>query len=241
MQVRSYEADLEGRLSPLSVAGYFQEAAVRHAQQLGFGTEALAREGYFWVLTHLDLQLFGLPSAGAQVAVRTWPTPVVRLYAGRQFNLCTLDGDCLARASSAWLILDARRRRPVRAAKFLERIPPVAEDPAYPIPLAGLPALAHADHQKEFAVRRRDLDFNHHVNNIAYLEWLLESIPPELYGTHRISRLQINYLAESLAGDTIACRCSAPSGPNPMIGHDLCRSADGSELARARSHWIPKS
>lgn len=239
-RVRSYEVDLNGVLSPLTVGNYLQEAAGRHAHALGFGIDDLAREGYLWVLTHLDLQLLHMPPAGSEVVVTTWPTQVVRLHAGRQFQIRTASGEFVGRAATAWMILDARRRRPVRAAEILARIPPQPEDPALPISTERLPVLKKADHEKTLHVRQRDLDVNGHVNNVVYLEWILESIPSNLNANHGLSRLVVNYLAEGLSGDTMFCRCGHLPDGDLSYSHSIIKAADGHELARARSQWRAK-
>ncbi|MDP2334848.1 MAG: thioesterase [Bacteroidota bacterium] len=37
-------------------------------------------------------------------------------------------------------------------------------------------AITSSNHIKEFKVSRFDVDSNQHVNNIRYLQWLMESI-----------------------------------------------------------------
>jgi len=239
-RVRSYEVGQDGRLSPVSLGHYLQEAASRHAHDLGFGIAELARQGYYWVLTHLALNVIQRPLAASRVVVATWPTPVVRLSAGRQFSVGTDGGRPVAQAASAWMILDKRRRRPVRASQILARIPQRPENPDCPVFSGKLPALESAAHEKALKVRQRDLDVNRHVNNVAYLEWLLESVPANLYHTHELSGLKINYLAESLAGDTILCRCTRQSTAPLEFLHSLARGADGQELVRAQTRWRPR-
>lgn len=44
--------------------------------------------------------------------------------------------------------------------------------------------------QAEFIVRRSDIDTNAHVNNTKYIEWVLETIPEEVYRTYRMVALE---------------------------------------------------
>jgi acyl-CoA thioesterase FadM len=50
------------------------------------------------------------------------------------------------------------------------------------------------------------------------------------------STLEVNYLAEALYGDEVSANCEDTDGQTFL--HSLVRDADGSELFRARTHWV---
>ena len=40
-------------------------------------------------------------------------------------------------------------------------------------------------------VRRSDVDMNGHGNNVCYIIWALESMPGDVYDTHRVSEVRV--------------------------------------------------
>jgi len=96
------------------------------------------------------------------------------------------------------------------------------------------------DDEKRFQVRFRDLDLNRHANNVSYIEWTLETVPEMLWQKSRIAELEIEYLAESVLGDTVVAQAQLPKAAGGEMRHRLFRSGDKRELVRARSLWRGK-
>jgi medium-chain acyl-[acyl-carrier-protein] hydrolase len=65
----------------------------------------------------------------------------------------------------------------VRPTSFADQINAVEDLRAFDHRLNKLPKIDAADVESRFFVRYHDLDINQHVNNVRYIEWLLESIP----------------------------------------------------------------
>ena len=52
--------------------------------------------------------------------------------------------------------------------------------------------------------KRQDTDVNGHVNNVRYVDFLCDALHMERLGPSRfVSSLQVGYLAECVAGETI--------------------------------------
>ena len=92
--------------------------------------------------------------------------------------------------------------------------------------------------EKQFSVRYRDLDINQHVNNVSYIEWLLECIPDMVENGLCLSELEVNFLGEALHGDRVLARCCRQDEQGMRFAHDVLREADGRELIRARTSWV---
>ena len=54
-------------------------------------------------------------------------------------------------------------------------------------------ALQHYEGPKQIA-RRSDVDMNGHVNNVTYLAWALETMPNDIYESHRVCEVTVELL-----------------------------------------------
>ncbi|MBT8366171.1 MAG: hypothetical protein KJP23_15840 [Deltaproteobacteria bacterium] len=84
------------------------------------------------------------------------------------------------------------------------------------------------------SVRYSDLDINQHVNNLSFVEWLIEGMPVATLNAVVPAELEINFLAEAFHNDQILATCHPQ---NTLFYYSLTRQQDGRELARARTMW----
>ena len=236
-QIRSYEVDCHHRLSVLALFNYMQEIASRHAEALGVSIQQLLSENYTWLLSRLKVEITSFPAWKDQLVLRTWPSGTRRLFALRDFEILDRDNQTVATAISAWLVLDVKKHRPARIGQFVDRLKPLEGDHILPDTLDKLPGLDLRTHEKAFVVRHRDLDINQHVNNVSFVEWVLESVPTRVLNTSVPTELEINFLAEAFYGDHILAACHGQDANQTSFLHSIIRQKDGQELARARTVW----
>ena len=234
--VRYYEVGPSRLVRPATLLDYLQDAAAEHASLLHIGVQDLHHRDLTWVLSRLHLTVERYPGVGEAVLVRTWPSTRGSLSSYREFEVLDQAGTIVARATTAWVVLDLVRRRPVRLADVLPDYPlesrrAIADDfPPLPRPESDARELA-------FTVRQSDLDMNRHVNNAVYVGWALESAPAEVVQGGPAD-IEVGYRAEALAGDTVLARCvpEPDAGPGRFL-HEITRHQDGRELARLRVGW----
>jgi acyl-ACP thioesterase len=236
-RIRSYEVDCRNRLSILSMFSFMQEAASRHATALGVSIHQLQAENYTWLLSRLKIKVAAPPGWNDQIRINTWPSGTQQLFALRDFKMNGADDQIIAAAISAWLVIDLQKRRPVRIAPFVERLRPIEGSHIMNERLDKLPALSDPVHKKSFVVRYSDLDINQHVNNVKFVEWVVEGLPAATLNAAVLSELEINFLAEAFYEDQIRATCSPQDPGNTIFHHRLTRQQDGRELARAITKW----
>lgn len=230
---RFYEVGPDGCITLEAIANYFQEAASNHATELGVGMEHLFQKGQSWVLSRFFIQLQQFPRWKDQVTIDTWPAGTQRMFALRLFRLRSGEQE-LGFGSSAWLLIDLQRRRPLRP-DFVHEFdePGPAIGPAGQLPSKVEPPAAPAS-ERAFTVRTSDLDMNRHVNNVKYIDWALEAVPPETRRDCRLHSLQMEFLAECREGEQVISKC-APDG-EAGYRHGIYR-ADAGLAAAALSCW----
>ncbi len=239
--VRTYESDPQGRASIQTLCNYFQEAAGLHARSYGVAIDDLLELGLTWVLARLRMQVDAFPVWGDTVEVETWPAGVQGLFATRDVLFFQAGGSgrrLLAQGTSAWLVIDAARKRPVRVPPIISeiRLPerPRALDASF-----GKLTVPDADgHARRFRVRYSDLDVNQHVNNVRYAEWAVESVPDGVLTGCLLREIEMHFLAETTLGDAVLAHAYPDDGAAaPTFTHRLVREADERDVALARTWW----
>jgi acyl-ACP thioesterase len=237
VRVRASDVTPAGTASVPALATYFQEAAGRHAAALGVSMQDLLAEGQAWVLARFRMEVERLPRWDDEIRLETWPSGLDRLFATREFIVQDAEGP-VAQGTSAWLVIDTERRRPLRPPPALHEM----ETPDRPPPLAGhdedLPAPSRIDRERTFAVRYHDLDLNRHVNNVRYLEWVLETLPADVLDERRCVGCALTFEAEATLGDPVRATAELREEGDRLRGrHRLAHAESDRTLALATTSW----
>lgn len=236
--VRSYEVDAFNELAVPALWGYLQEAAGLSAERLGFGVKKCLDAGFTWVLARQRLELSRAARLGEPVEIETWPNGTERLAAYREF-VVRCRGEEIAKATSTWFLLDVKTRRPVDPGAALASAFPRERGPSVLVlPSAKIPAVEQPETERPFAVRFADIDLNWHVNNVSYVQWLLEAVPKETWHGRRPAAVDAQYVAECEWGGRILSRTRA-TGEDRFL-HQIVREADGAEIARGTTEWVAR-
>lgn len=235
--IHSYEADWDKSAQLTAICNYFQEAAWEHAEILSVGYKDLEADNLLWVLSRFYVEMEEYPKWTDRVTVETWPKGIDRLFALRDFKLKNSRGEILGRATSAWLVLDHTTKRPQKADKYREVITIPSVEPAVNYRFGKLQQIENPDFIQSRSVVPSDIDLNNHVNNVKFIEWILDAEGMEnknLPG--RPACLEIHFLAEGLYGDTISIRSSRGTETDEKKYYEGKRENDGGPLFRAVLH-----
>jgi acyl-CoA thioesterase FadM len=74
---------------------------------------------------------------------------------------------------------------------------------------------------------------------VHFVSWALEAMPAAHDRSWRLETVEVEYVAEALAGDALAVRAAPEAGGARWL-HEILRAGDGAVLARARSAWAPR-
>ncbi|MBI5551743.1 MAG: hypothetical protein HY911_09575 [Desulfobacterales bacterium] len=217
--IHTHEADTNGLARLDALFCYFQEAAGHHATNLGVGRNDLERQGCFWVLSRCWMQIARYPAWGQKIMVRTWPRSVERLFALRDLQFISEEGEMLGTGVSAWLILSQDKHRLMRPGPIMQGVPPTPE-PAMPGDVLGKPRQVKAEELsalRRFSVRYSDLDTNRHVNNAAYVRWILDGFGAERHDRFEIASIRIDYLSETILGEHIDVQAQAATPDSDQV------------------------
>ena len=214
LSIRFGNIDRSNTLTVASTFDFFQEAAISHAEALGVGRDVMTQAGRVWVLSRIGVFMERRPRYGETVTVRSWPRGLHKLFAVRDYDIVDAGGASIVRGRSGWLILDMEKRRPLRPETALDCPLPLNEglnallsdgtgNEVQPGLAARLDADSPAAAKMTRAARYSDIDYNGHMNNARYIQWIEDALDPEILESARQIRLDINYLAEVKPGECI--------------------------------------
>jgi acyl-ACP thioesterase len=237
-KVRSYETDTRGRLQAPILCQLLEQSAVAHAALLGVAVESLIDSGVAWVLSRLHLEMERWPKADEGIEIETWPEAASRLFTERRFEIRESTGRRIGSVSTLWFVLNLERRRPIRLPQQVTERLSEHEIGPEPRKFGDLDVPEPIEIELGFTVRRSDLDLADHVNNTSYVEWTIEAVPDEVWEVAELAELEIHYLSECHHGQTVVSRSQVIERRGETeVRHQLVRSEDDVEVARARTLW----
>lgn len=192
-KVRSNEVDFNNRLKLSSIFLYMQEAASNHASSLGFGYNDLSKNNETWVLSRVLLEIYDNVSFSQEIIVETWAKSIEKLFAIRDFLIFNNDR-LIAKATTAWLLINSKTKRPLRINHFDHFYN--GREPAF----NEIPDKIKEPELKNFVTKRKanytDIDLNNHVNNIKYIEFILDILGKDFFSNYKIVKVHLNFLNE---------------------------------------------
>lgn len=173
--VQSYHSDIHSKLRLHQLFLFLQECAWLNAQENNFGFDFVEQNNALWVLSRVYLKLTKYPQWKDRICIKTWPKNPDGFFAFRDFEIKI--GEVLAgQVLSSWLIIDKNTRRPRKMSDFeIMRSNFKAKD-AITHPLEKLIPPVNMEIIIQRKVQWSDIDVNAHVNNAAYVRWIMDGI-----------------------------------------------------------------
>ncbi len=236
-KIASYQMDEKGNATLTSLAGLFQEMAGNHADANGFGFKKMIKNGHFWVLTRLKIEIQKFPVWGEEVNLSTWVVNREKFFSRRDFQIHNQAGKLLVSASSGWMLLDYSTKRPKLVGGIKMDIPMHPEKLAIHDNIIKIDPISSIDFTKNYVVRYSDLDIARHVNNNMYIRMLLDNYSYDWRNLKVPKTFEINYLAEALFEDELEIRNSIPERNGNLVIQEIIRKSDNKVICRARVEW----
>ncbi len=239
-RIHSYEVGTDGIVRLSSLCNYLQESAWNHATDLKVGYQDLLKNGNIWVLSRLYIKIKEYPRWGDEILVKTWPKGIERLFALRDFEILNTMGDCIGSATTKWLIVNRKSKRPQKPDPYFQDIPLLMSKHAVDTNLEKLPPVKEEDQSYSLSIRYSDLDVQNHVNNTKYIEWVLDGYSLEKHKSHLIHTYEINYLSETVYGEELLIRYQRSSGAEGVFFINGVNKNDNREIFRARLELVER-
>ncbi len=227
--LRFSEMDYNRVLKPSALLNFLQDIATNAAEVHNFGYSFISTNNYAWFLLKYSMRFYNYPVGLDEILIKTEARGVNKIFANRNFEICTKEGELIARINSHWSLIDLTNKEILQPDKIFECMPKF-EKREDDLSFNKIHSLARVDYEKEFQIRFDDIDVNRHVNNANYIVWAFETLPYEFKNKYKLKNLDINYKKEVKYGNTIISqieldeenKTSLHSVKNLTTGEDLC-------------------
>lgn len=231
--IRSYHTDLNRRLSIPTLCSFFQDIAGNHTVECGVGWEVMQEKNVFWVLSRMKIEVISYPEWRERIKVSTWSMGTDGLFAFRNFRVEDENGTLLVKAASMWLMVNTNTRRLVRPGDYMRDFP-LCTDRIFDEDPEKIPPIDEPLQFEPSAVSFTETDMNMHMNNVCYIERIINSFDFNFLFNNKIFDFEINFLKEAVPGDML--RVGKIRLDENEYLNNLVRD-DEIEMVRTRMKW----
>ena len=207
MYTKSYiisnnDVDARFLLKVPAIFRLFQDVALLATRDVKVDAMSLSEKNIDWVIMRMKVEIMRLPKCEEEIFVHTYPGKDMAMLYPRYFFITDKDDKVIIRCSSIWALINSVTRQVVVNRDVISKLPMEHRDDELP-----LPEKIKVPEDNKLVERRwvhySDLDFNSHMNNVRYIEYLMDVHHSNYFLNHRIASINLNYLKEIKEKETI--------------------------------------
>jgi len=237
--LRYFEMNENGVASPTTMLTLLEETAADHCYSIGHSLYDLLKQNVGWVLLSGTLQMDRYPRYKEKITIRTWISSYKSIRGFRENVIYDAANNIIGKAKGLWVFYDIQKKRPAKIWDEFKNKWPVHEEDSITHnitqkiqPIESI----SADINKQFNVNLYDTDTNEHVNNIRYLQWLMESLPEHISNEYYLHSIDGRFITEAQYGDTIISSTVKGEEENSFI-HTIKTKDDHKVCATGKTFW----
>ena len=171
--ISNNDVDYRFNLKPANIFRLFQDIAMLATQDKGVDSFSLSKRGIDWVITRMDVEIKRLPRCDEKITVCTYPGKDMAMLYPRYFFIKDESGEIIIKSASIWALINAEERKVIVDRDVISKLPGESYDDQLPLPQK---IIASEDKTlvEERTIHYSDLDFNCHMNNVHYVELLMD-------------------------------------------------------------------
>ncbi len=203
-QIRYNEINENNELSDKGLLNILSEAAGIHSKEVGYGLNDVEKTNLVWMILYWKVKILKRPKWGTEITIKTWGREFDIVSTWREYEVFDSNGQQIAIATTEWVPIDARKGRVCKITEEIKNSYGIVEKQVFKEELVGkIKEPENMQKIYEYQTKRRDIDTNHHVNNIVYLEFAYDALPKDI--SINFENIEIYYKKQIKLGETIAC------------------------------------
>ncbi len=202
-RVRYNDVNEDNRLSNKGLLNILSEAAGAHSDEVGYSSNTMEKTNYAWMLLYWKLRIYERPTWNTTLIIKTWPRAFSKVSSWRDFEVYDKEGNKIAIASTEWVLIDAKKKSISRITEKMIDEYGIVEKEVFEEGFSGkLKEPEKMEKIYDYTARRRDIDVNHHVNNVVYLELAYDALSQDT--SVDSNNLEIFYKKQIKLGETVS-------------------------------------
>ena len=181
-----------------------QEIACTHSATCGFGVNDTHSTGLGWIILNWKLKVFSRPIWNTKLKINTWSSSQSLLFFTRDFEVFDENNNLIAIATSKWVLFDLKKGSLAKITDDFKAM--YKEVNKHVFDTSIIEKLKEPQNSQmfcEYIVQKRDIDTNHHVNNLIYLDLAYEVLPNDIFFNRDFKNVEIMYKHEAKLGDIL--------------------------------------
>jgi acyl-ACP thioesterase len=239
-ELRYSEMDKSGDTSPTTILTLLEETAADHCYSIDNSLYHLKEKNIGWVLLSGIIQMDRYPAYKEKIIIRTWISSYSLIKGIRENIIYDEQENIIGRAKGLWVFFDIKRRRPVQIFDDIkEKWSYCNEESIKHNTAINIEVNESESYIKKYDVNRFDIDMYKHLNNIRYLQWVIDSIDEEIVDNCYLSSIEGRFVAEVKNGDTIMSLTKKDINDNSFF-HAIINQDSKKVCATAKTVWKKK-
>ncbi len=189
------DLDVAGSVMVIRMLDHMQRLADVHANVLGVGREDLQKKNLVWMSARSAILIKREIHQNENITIKTWTGRNTHASCPRYFTFIDEAGTDIGGGATIWMLIDPQSRKIV--SPHMAGLPEIyVPSDMEPITVSPIPKLSRIDIQEMRIPKYTDIDINGHVNNVRYVNWVLDALPIQQMQNYFVSALQVNYRQE---------------------------------------------
>ena len=236
-ELNYFEMNEFGVASPTTILTLLEETAADHCYSINHSLYQLGEQNIGWVLISGIMQMERYPRYKEKITIRTWLSKYTTIKGFRENIIYDEQNNIIGRAKGLWVFFDIDRRRPVKIFDDIMKKWSFCNEESIDYNISKkIKAVENSDYKLEFKVNRYDTDMIKHVNNIRYLQWVVESVPEEIIDNYYLYSIDGRFIAEAHYGQTIVSLTKNDTKEKSFI-HSIKIDGTDKVCATAKTIW----
>lgn len=236
-ELRYFEMNNLGLATPTIMLALLEETAADHCYAINHSLFDLVKKNVGWVLVSGAMQIERYPSYKEKITIRTWLSSYSTIKGYRENIIFDENQNIIGRAKGLWVFFDIENRKPIPIFNDIkEKWGYYNEESINTNIKKKIEAIDFASNIKQFKVNRFDTDMNKHVNNIRYLQWVIESIPEDVADNYSLYEINGRFISEAQYGDTVLSLTNTDI-ENDSFVHTIKIKGSNKVCATAKTLW----
>lgn len=221
---------------PHALIQLMQEASMQHTIHMKVSVWDLENIKSSWVLVRMEVDIFRHPTLNERIKIDTYPSGVDGYFTYRDYYVYDGDQHLIAQATSQWVLMSTDTRKMI---KIPETFTSLIHDANIPLQKPG--SISNSAHQNVIIKQNRSvnyfhLDWNGHVNNVAMIKMIFESLTTQILYNKRLKKLLIQFKGESTL-DQVLSFITLETTADEMLLHKVEDFETERELVLAQTIW----